>query len=302
MNCVANAEPVFYGKGGNFGLAVEITGNGRGGRVIYDDVRAFVVMTFLYKFPKLGVLEAGDENVSQAFYRSSGSNSNEQFGDRITDKQAKGTWIPTNGLVVREGMKDNTGVCVLGNYGFILKKPFLQLGDNTILSRFHGDPQLALISYTMGGGIWEVSFKRKELGDILTKSGYGEYGNYVKSNKPGCANLTDNLIPVLSSDINRYIADSVSWNWHPLDTNFLIKSGNTNGVNLNDETLWIEKDGRYFIPRTIFLNPGVIKNYKKYSKMFGPEKAAKMSLGNVINPYNTCGWEDNAFPELYPKI
>ena len=298
MECLV--EPYYYNNNGNYGLAVEITGNSAYGDYISDEIRAFVVMTFPYIFPQTETEPSETEEVSQAFYRSSGYNSQAQFGDNISDAQARGTWIPTNGLVMKSGYFDSTGVCVL-NSPFILKKPFINLELNNLLVRFHGDPQLALVSYKMGGGIWNVKAKRMELANLLYSKGLNDYANYVMNNEPGCVGLTNNTVPALPKDINEYIADSVSWNWHPLDISFLNQSGLTDGIDLNNKDIWIEKDGRYFIPENIFYNPGLLKNYYRYVKMFGPEKASNIALGQIYRGYDRCPWAKNTDPIIYKK-
>ena len=86
---------------------------------------------------------------------------------------------------MKSGHVDSTGVCVL-NSPFILKKPFINLELNNLLVRFHGDPQLALVSYKMGGGIWNVKAKRMELANLLYSGILNDYANYVMNNEPGC--------------------------------------------------------------------------------------------------------------------
>ncbi len=285
-------EPLYYKEKG---LAIEPYDYDEDG-FIYDETRAFVVMKFPYKFLADETEPESIEMIDQAFYRSSGHNSVSQFGDNITDEDARGTWIPTNGLVVKSGYKDATGVCVL-NSGFILKQPFVSLSNANILARFHGDSQLALVSYMMGGGIWDVPSKVQELSDLLTEQGNTDL---TKVCEPGYVRLRDELVPALPTEINKYIANAVSWNWHPLDVSFLIKSG-MKQLDLNDPRLWIENKGRYFIPENIFMNPGVIKNYNRYEKMMGEEKSRKITYGQVINSYDRCGWNNRAPIELYPK-
>ena len=281
MNCELY-EPSYY----EGGLATEID----------DDVRAFVVMKFPYKYLANETEPESIEIVTQAFYRSSGYNSVAQFGNNITDEDARGTWIPTNGLVVKSGYKDSSGVCVL-NSGFILKQPFISLSNANILARFHGDSQLALVSYMMGGGIWNVPSKVQELSDLLIEQGNTDL---TKVCSPGFVQLRDNIVPTLPININHYIANSVSWNWHPLDINFLDKSG-IKELDLNDPRLWVENRGRYFIPEKIFLQPGVLKNFQRYEKMLGSEKSKKMTYGPVVNSYDRCDWVENAPPEMYPS-
>lgn len=296
MKCLQNVEPIYYETENYTGLAVEPykeTVNG----FEYDEIRAFVVMQFPYIYPQTDTEPSSTELVTQAFYRSSGSNSQEQFGENITDLQARGTWIPTNGLVAQPGYREH-GVCVLKNSGFILKDPFVQLNELNILSRFNGDPQLALVSYFMGGGIWNVKAKVKELSDILRKQNLPDY---TKKFKPGCVGLTNELVPALSMNINKYIANSVSWNWHPKDMDFLIKAA-LEEVNLNNETFWIENEGRYFIPKNLFLNPGVLRNFRKSSliKSLGPKKTKEVFYRIITNAYNICPWSENSPISMFP--
>ena len=301
MEC--SVEPYYHNNNGNYGLAIEIVDISPSGEYIDEEIRAFVVMTFPYIYPETETEPSEIQEVSQAFYRSSGYNSQEQFGNNVSDAQARGTWIPTNGLVIKNGYVDMTGVCVLNNSSFILKKPFVNLEFNNLLVRFHGDPQLALVSYKIGGGIWNLKAKKTELANLLYNEGFDDYGDYVKNNNPGCVGLTDNTIPTLPNDINKYIADSVSWNWHPLDMDFLNKSGLTDGINLNNKDIWIEKEGRYFIPENIFYNPGLLKNYYKFKNefKFDHEKASNFALGQIYRAYNKCPWQENVSPLIYKK-
>ena len=110
--------------------------------------------------------------------------------------------------------------------------------------------------------------------------------------------LTERIM-AKSKDINKYIADSVSWNWHPLDMGVLKITNLKDGINLNNPALWIEKDGRYFIPESLFNNPGYIKNYIKYSKMFSEEQAKKIAYSNTMNEFNRCGWSEYTNTNLY---
>jgi hypothetical protein len=294
MTCLNGVEPIYYNSGLEIGLAVEpykVINQ----KILYDETRAFVVMEFPYFYYD----EKSWIPVSQAFYRSSGHNSNEQFGDNINDKQAKGTWIPTNGLVTKPGYKQH-GVCVLNNRGFIMKKPFLD--DNKgILSRFHGDSQLGLISYLMGGGVWNVPGKIDELGKMLVKQGLEDFTQLFN---PGCVGLTHNVVHSTPNEINSYIAESVSWNWHPKDFDFLKKSG-LDKIDLNDEKLWIENRGRFFIPEQILLMPKVINNFinSKFKKKWGEKKTKSIIYGPpIINPYKKCPWEDISKQQFYKKL
>lgn len=137
---------------------------------VWDEIRAFVVMRFPYR----------DNIVEQAFYRSSGHNSAESFGKEFVDAYgehstdlARGTWLPFNAIVVKvdtEKVADQdedltTSMMPFGkkNIMFILKMPFYEPG-NGIFSRFHNDPELAMISYLMGGGIWNT-----EMGKVFSR-------------------------------------------------------------------------------------------------------------------------------------
>lgn len=289
--------PVYYqDQQGNIGLAIEPYAIDNG-KVLYDQVRAYVVMTFPYTFfnPEETVV------VNQAFYRSSGHNSREQFGPNITDEQARGTWIPTNGLVAKPGSRDReTGVISL-NSSFILKKPFVDIGcPSMLLSRFHNDPQLAFISYLMGGGLWRLPEKVHELSVL-----FGEFNlpDLTKKYPMGCLGLTHSMVPASMYEINQYIGDAVSWNWHPVDMEFL-GANNLEGIDLRDPDLWVEDRGRYFIPEHIF---GYYRNIKNPSptltRAFSPEKIKELAIQPFIGPYKQSQWEPiTEFTMKHPNL
>lgn len=274
LKCPSNVEPIYLKNS----LVSEPD----------DTVRAFVVMRFPYIYP-----DKSKRIVEQAFYRTSGHNSQAQFGDKVTDSIARGTWIPSNGLVGRPGYRDS-GVCVMTNlYSFILKEPFTNLADSSLLSRFHSDPQLAFISYLMGGGIWRVPEISKELGEIMKYVGLNDY---TQQYTQGCINLTNKVIPISYIDINNYIGNAVSWNWHPIDIEFLQKSG-LNKIDLRDPILWVEKYGKVFIPEQLLVNPNIIKGYinsglRKMNKpdkiLFTEEKLKDMAYQSATNQFTPC--------------
>ena len=290
--------PVYYNIGNNYGL-VAAPYRYNNGNIRYDTTRAFVVMNFPYLFPD------GDSIiVSQAFYRSSGSNSRELFG--VDTDEAKGTWIPTNAYVAKndiikpkEGENPERGKSEI--ISFIMKKPFVDEGLNNILSRFHGDVQLALTSYLMGGGIWNIRRKVMELSRLLIQSGLPDY---TRRYRAGCVGLTNNIIGALMGDINRYIGDSVSWNWHPDDVGFLAEIG-LPSIDLNNELLWIRAQGRYFIPGNIFNNAGSVKTFIKDTKKkerFGYDGTRTMLYGPIENIYKMKEWSEHDPRELYPIL
>ena len=266
QQCPPNIKPIYY----NNSLVAEPD----------DTVRAFLVMEFPYQYP-----DGSINIVRQCFYRSSGHNSNEQFGDDITDMQARGTWIPTNGLVAVPGHRDMNRVCVMNNqYSFILKEPFVNLQSVPLLRRFHSDPQLAFISYLMGGGIWRLSNIVKRLSSLMSQS-------YPKQFNQGCININDNIITLSPKEINNYIGDAVSWNWHPIDEQFL-QISTLEKVDLRDPILYIQKHGQDFIPKALLNSPAIIKNYLKSGLRripnFTEDKIKELSYQSVSNTFNVC--------------
>jgi hypothetical protein len=269
MDC-NNVRPIYF-KGG---LAItEYINPG-----VWDEVRAFVVMEFPYR----------DNIVKQAFYRSSGHNSAETFGPGFTTETARGTWLPFNAIVVKtdnraspEDDGSSLSKSVKTNVMLILKYPFVEYIPG-ILNRFHDDPELAYISYLMGGGIWETKLGKK----FIMQTGLNE-----QKLLPGCVGLKDKLVRATAAEVNKYIGNAVSWNWHPKD----IINGSSIEVDLRDPGLWTtskSKEGnRVFISEHIFGNH--VKNYVKIHPLI-KQNVPIPNLSNLHQPYP---WADDI--ELY---
>ncbi len=277
MNC-RNVKPRYF-KGG---LAItEYIHPG-----IWDEVRAFVVMTFPYSAGKI---------VEQAFYRSSGHNSAESFGEGFTTGTARGTWIPFNAIAVKvdtqkisdqdEDLQPSKFSFSKSNILFILKRPFLEYYVHGILKRFHDDPILAFVSYLMGGGIWDT-----ELGQtFITNTGLN-----AQKLPPGCIGLTDKLVRTTTYEVNQYVGTAVSWNWHPKD----VIEGASKPIDLGDPglltTVKTDEGERTFLSEAIFLNDyNSLKNYVKINKTI----KSTLPIPNYSSTHKPYNWADDI--ELY---
>jgi hypothetical protein len=242
--------------------------------IFYDNLRAFVVVSFDYH-TKEGIIKA-----KQCFYRSTGSNSNKQFGSNTSDQQARGTWIPTNVVVVN--ITKNVSTKKMEIQELIYKPPFVTQEEGTLLSRFGGDKQLALISYALGGGIWNVDYKMKQLKLLFPK---------IKLPPPGYAELIDTkLVKTSYKQLNFYINKNNSYNWRPADRGFKEVSG-LKVVDFSDEIFWVKVKNRCFIPISL-LSPlnlkNIIKMLKKYNK--------NIAYQSVMNLFNIYKWSK---PEMF---
>jgi hypothetical protein len=242
--------------------------------IFYDNLRAFVVVSFDYH-TKEEIIKA-----KQCFYRSTGSNSNKQFGSNTSDQQARGTWIPTNVVVVN--ITKNVSTKKMEIQELIYKPPFVIQEEGTLLSRFGGDKQLALISYALGGGIWNVDYKMKQLKLLFPK---------IKLPPPGYAELIDTkLVKTSYKQLNFYINKNNSYNWRPADRGFKEVSG-LKVVDFSDEIFWVKVKNRCFIPISL-LSPlnlkNIIKMLKKYNK--------NIAYQSVMNLFNIYKWSK---PEMF---
>jgi hypothetical protein len=242
--------------------------------IFYDNLRAFVVVSFDYH-TKEEIIKA-----KQCFYRSTGSNSNKQFGSNTSDQQARGTWIPTNVVVVN--ITKNVSTKKMEIQELIYKPPFVTQEEGTLLSRFGGDKQLALISYALGGGIWNVDYKMKQLKLLFPK---------IKLPPPGYAELIDTkLVKTSYKQLNFYINKNNSYNWRPADRGFKEVSG-LKVVDFSDEIFWVKVKNRCFIPISL-LSPlnlkNIIKMLKKYNK--------NIAYQSVMNLFNIYKWSK---PEMF---
>ena len=242
--------------------------------VMYDTLRAFIVISFDYH------TEEGTIKAKQCFYRSTGSNSNKQFGSNVSDHQARGTWIPTNAVVVN--ITKNVSTKKMEIQELIYKPPFVTDKEGTLLSRFGGDSQLALSSYALGGGIWNIEYKIKQLKTFFPKT---------ELPPPGYANLNNTkLIKASYKQLNFYINKNNSYNWRPADEEFKILSG-LKVVDFSDDIFWVKVKNRCFIPIGL-LSPlnlnNVIKMLKKYNK--------NIAYQSVMNLFQIYKWTK---PEIF---
>lgn len=281
-----NVKPIYY-KGEGLAITEYIHVD------VWDEVRAYVVMEFPYN----------GKTVKQAFYRSSGHNSAESFGKEFTDrygddatKLARGTWLPFNAIVVKidsqkieehgEDLTSTFFTLSKKNISYIMKHPFYEPG-NEILSRFHNDIDLARVSYLMGGGIWNTDFGKDQ--DLFKDLEV----------EPGYVNLVDKLIPATIYEVNKYIADAISWNWYPRDIKTLIRPVDENRqiktITLADDNIWTTVDDRTFLSENLFLNNlGHFRNYFIINPLIKAGIVPKLD-----GFHKNHKWADD--PELYRK-
>jgi hypothetical protein len=156
------------------------------------------------------------EKVKQAFYQTSGFNSNEDYTD------CQGTWFPFDGLMclVNEEEED-TWHYHLDKHAFSWDKPKISNGEK-VYPRL-GDQQLLKVSYLLGGGLWSTKkgISQLELDIPLTirkcklrlegiDSTPKEVNEFVDT-AVSCNYYENHYLPKLnaSSPVNKYIKEDL---------------------------------------------------------------------------------------------